>query len=136
MTQPSEKLFLGAQMAAQFFGPEILEDIQKQARDDLPSKVGAEYFAEVCFSGYARPGLKFRDRCLINIGMLIALNRSPELRLHVRAALHNGLSKEEIVEACRHAMVYTGVPAGREALTVVSDVFKEADKTKGQAKLA
>lgn len=95
-------------------------------RDDLPNKVGAEYIAEVCFSSYARPELKFRERSLINIGMLIALNRAPELRIHIRAGLHNGLTEEQIVEVCRHAMIYCGVPAGRDALTVASNVFEEA----------
>lgn len=54
--------------------------------------------------------------------MLTALNRGPELRIHVSAALHNGLSEEEICEACRHAMIYCGVPAGRDALAIASEV--------------
>lgn len=54
--------------------------------------------------------------------MLTALNRGPELRIHVAAALHNGLSEEEICEACRHAMIYCGVPAGRDALAIASEV--------------
>lgn len=92
-------------------------------RDDLPSKVSAEYIAENCFSGYANKTLAFRERSILNLGIMIALNRTPELRIHIQAALHNGLSEEEIVEVCRHAMVYCGVPAGREALAVASDVF-------------
>lgn len=49
--------------------------------------------------------------------MLIALNRDPELHIHIRAVLNNGLQEEQITEACRHAMVYRGVPAGRDALS-------------------
>ncbi len=92
----------------------------------------------MCFSSYARPELQFRDRSLINLGMLIALNRGPELRIHIRAALHNGLSEEQIVEVCRHAMIYCGVPAGRDALAVASDVFEEvrALKKGASAKLS
>ena len=60
------------------------------------------------------------------MGMMIALNRTPELRIHIEAALHNGLSREKIVEVCRHAMVYCGVPAGREALSAASDIFAAA----------
>lgn len=67
----------------------------------------------------------------MNIAMLIALNRTPELRIHIRAAVHNGLSEEDICEACRHAMIYCGVPAGRTALMVASDVIAGLkDKTK------
>lgn len=75
----------------------------------------------------------------MNIAMLIALNRGPELRLHIKAALHNGLQEEHITEACRHAMVYCGVPAGRDALLVASEVFKErktANKRAEGAKLS
>lgn len=54
--------------------------------------------------------------------MLTALNRGPELRIHITAALHNGLTEEEICEACRHPMVYCGVPAGRDALAIASEV--------------
>lgn len=86
---------------------EIIADSEKK-RDDSPSKVGSEYIAETCFSSYARPGLTFQQRSLMNIGMLIALNRGPELRIHIKAALNNGLSEEQITEACRHAMVYCG----------------------------
>lgn len=103
-----------------------------QKRDDLPSKVSAEYIAEVCFSSYSRPGLEFKDRSLMNIAMMIALNRTPELRIHITAALHNGLSEEQVVEACRHAMIYCGVPAGREALAVASDVLHEMKSSVGQ----
>lgn len=58
----------------------------------------------------------------MNIAMLIALNRGPELRIHLRAALHNGLTEEELCEACRHAMVYCGVPAGRDALIMAGEI--------------
>lgn len=79
----------------------------------------------MCFASYARPGLKFRERSLMNIAMLVALGRGPELRIHLKAAAHNGLTEEEICEACRHAMVYCGVPAGRDALLTASEVFEE-----------
>lgn len=61
----------------------------------------------------------------MNIAMLIALNRRPELQIHIRAAYRNGLTEEQICEACRHAMIYCGVPAGRDALFVASDVFAD-----------
>ena len=79
----------------------------------------------VCFASYDRPGLSFRERSLMNLAMLIALNRGAELKIHIRGALHNGCSEEQICEACRHAMVYCGVPAGRDALLIASGVVKE-----------
>jgi len=80
---------------------------------------------ENCFASYDRPGLAFRERSLMNMAMLIALNRGSELKIHIRGALHNGLTEESICEACRHAMIYCGVPAGRDALLIASSVIKE-----------
>ncbi|KAJ5392034.1 Carboxymuconolactone decarboxylase [Penicillium cosmopolitanum] len=119
---PSEKVILGAQMSKEFLGEELLTKLRANTSDDIFTRTSQEYIAEVCFSSYARPGLKFRERSLMNIAMLTALNRGPELRIHVSAALHNGLSEEEICEACRHAMIYCGVPAGRDALAIASEV--------------
>lgn len=83
-----------------------------------------EYIWETCFASYRRPHLKWRERSLMNLAMLIALGRGPELRLHLRAAAHNGLSEETVCEAIRHAMIYCGVPAGRDAMLTASDVFR------------
>jgi 4-carboxymuconolactone decarboxylase len=74
---------------------------------------------------WARPGLSRRDRSLINLGMLTALNRSEELSLHIGAALNNGLSPEEIREALLQASVYCGIPAGLEAFRCAKTVFDE-----------
>lgn len=84
-----------------------------------------QFISEVCWSGYARPGLGFKERALMNIAMLMALGRGPELRIHIRCAVYNGFTEEKVAEACRHAMVYCGVPAGRDALIIASEVFQE-----------
>lgn len=101
-------------------------------RDDIFTRTSQEYIAETCFSSYARPHLAFRDRSLMNIAMLVALNRTNELRIHIRAGLKNGLTEEQFCEACRHTMIYCGVPAGRDALATASEVvaqFKESGET-------
>lgn len=72
----------------------------------------------------------------MNLVMLIALNRGPELRIHIQAALHNGLTEEQICEACRHAMVYCGVPAGRDALMVAGEIFEGRKRKAEGPKLA
>jgi len=61
----------------------------------------------------------------MNIGMLIALRQGNELRIHIRAAVHNGFTEEKICEAIRHAMIYCGVPAGRDAMLIASEVIDE-----------
>jgi len=89
------------------------------------TKTSMEFIYETCFAAYARPGLEFRDRSLMNIAMLIALGRGPELRIHIQAAVNNGLKEEQICEAIRHAMIYCGVPAGRDAMIIASEVFAQ-----------
>lgn len=90
------------------------------------SRPGQELVTEFCW-GYAwtRPGLERRDRSLINIGMLMALNRGPELAIHIRGARNNGLSELEIREAILHATTYCGVPAGVDAMKVAERTLNE-----------
>ncbi|RAL11475.1 putative 4-carboxymuconolactone decarboxylase [Aspergillus homomorphus CBS 101889] len=83
-----------------------------------------------------RSGLDRKQRSLMNIGMLIALNRMPELAVHIRGALRNGLSELEIREAILHATVYCGAPAGMEAMRTADRVLNEmAEKGEYQRKL-
>jgi len=78
--------------------------------------------------GYAwnRPGLERKTRSLLNLAMLTALNRSAELRLHVKGALANGVTVDEIREVLIQATVYCGIPAGLEAFKVANQVLQEA----------
>ena len=62
---------------------------------------------------------------MLNIGILMALNRGPELSAHIRGAINNGLTEEEISEAIRHTMIYAGVPSGVEAFKIAGRVIRE-----------
>jgi 4-carboxymuconolactone decarboxylase len=86
---------------------------------------------EYCW-GYVwtRPGLTLRDRSLVNIGMISALNRPHELKLHVKAALTNGLTREEIREVLLQVAVYCGVPAGIDSVRIAREAFAEVDQAK------
>jgi len=77
--------------------------------------------------GYAwtRPGLELKTRSLLNLAMLTALNRPNELKLHVRGALRNGVSVDEIKEALLQATVYCGIPAGLDAFKAANQVLEE-----------
>ncbi|MDB5803231.1 MAG: pcaC1 [Betaproteobacteria bacterium] len=84
---------------------------------------------EYCWGAvWGRPGLERRERSILNLGMLIALNRGSELKLHVRGALNNGISREEISEIILQTAIYCGVPAGLEATRIAREVFAEVDK--------
>src|SRR6202034_2020911 len=70
-----------------------------------------------------RPGLDRRTRSLLNLAMLTALGKPAELKLHVRGALTNGVTVEEIKEVLLHASVYCGIPAGLEAFRSAHEVL-------------
>ena len=74
---------------------------------------------------WTRPGLDRRTRSMITVAMLIALNREEELVLHLRGALNNGVSKDEIKEVLLQVAVYCGVPAANSAFRVAAKVFAE-----------
>lgn len=82
---------------------------------------------------WSRPGLSRRDRSLLNLGMISALNRPHELKLHVKAALRNGLTREEIGEALLQVAVYCGVPAGIDSTRIAREAFAELDLKEGSA---
>ena len=77
---------------------------------------------------WARPGLSRKTRSLLNLAMLTALNRPHELELHVRGALRNGVSREEIREVFLQAAIYAGVPAANESFRIARKVFAEEPK--------
>jgi 4-carboxymuconolactone decarboxylase len=76
---------------------------------------------------WARPGLDRRTRSAITLMALIALNREHELAMHIRAALRNGLSREEIGEVLLQSAVYCGVPAANGAFKVFREVMAEEE---------
>ena len=76
---------------------------------------------------WARPGLPRQTRSLITLAMLVALNRGDEFRLHLRAALRNGVSRDEIKEVLLQSAIYCGVPAANTAFHLATEVFRELD---------
>ena len=76
---------------------------------------------------WARPGLDRRTRSAITLMALIALNREHELAMHIRAALRNGLSREEIREVLLQSAIYCGVPAANGAFAIFKDVMAEEE---------
>ena len=74
---------------------------------------------------WSRPGLARRTRSLITVAMLVALNREEELQMHLRAALKNGVSQEEIRETLLQSAIYCGVPAANSAFRIAQQVFSE-----------
>lgn len=78
-------------------------------------------------SVWQRPGLELAERSMLTVVMLVALNRPHELKLHLRGALNNGVSREKIRECLLHAGVYCGMPAAVDAFRVARELFVELD---------
>ena len=85
-----------------------------------------ELVTQYCWGDvWNRPGLDRRTRSMLNLAMLTALNRPHELKLHVKGALNNGVSKEEIREVLLQTAIYCGVPAAVDSFRNAREVFKE-----------
>jgi 4-carboxymuconolactone decarboxylase len=77
---------------------------------------------------WSRPGLPRKTRSMIAVAMMVAMNRSEELKLHLRAAANNGVTRKEIQEVLLQSAIYCGVPAANSAFHMAEEVFAEKDK--------
>ncbi len=85
-----------------------------------------ELVTQYCWGDvWNRPGLDRRTRSLLNLAMLTALNRPHELKLHIKGALNNGVTKDEMREVFLQALVYCGAPAAVDSFRTAREVFKE-----------
>ncbi|HJQ84429.1 MAG TPA: 4-carboxymuconolactone decarboxylase [Candidatus Binatia bacterium] len=88
-----------------------------------------ELVTEYCWGAvWTRPGLPRKTRSLLNLAMLTALNRPHELKLHVRGALRNGCTRDEIMEVLLQAAIYCGVPAAIDGFRSAREVLEEGGK--------
>ncbi len=76
---------------------------------------------------WSRPGLPRQTRSLVTLALMAALNRGDEFRMHVRAALDNGVTRKEISELLLHTALYAGLPAANTAYHLAEDVFAALD---------
>jgi 4-carboxymuconolactone decarboxylase len=79
---------------------------------------------------WTREGLSRHTRSLLTVGLMVALNRGDEFRLHVRAAFSNGVTRDEIREVLLHCAVYAGVPAANSAFHMAEEVFAQMEAQK------
>lgn len=78
---------------------------------------------------WTRPGLPRHTRSLLTIGLMVALNRGEELRLHLQAARNNGVTADEIREVLMHCAIYCGVPAANAAFHAAKEILKEQESS-------
>ncbi len=114
----------GLRVRREVLGDEYVDRSLKSA-DDLSMPI-QKLVTEYCWGEiWSRPELDRRTRSLVNIAMLTALNRPHEIRIHVRGALNNKCSKEEIREVVMQTAIYCGVPACIDSMKIAMEVFEE-----------
>ncbi len=87
-----------------------------------------EYATEACWGMiWTRPGLPRKTRSLLNIAMISALNRPHELKLHIKSAFTNGVTRDEIKEVLLQVACYAGVPAGGASFRLAREAFAEME---------
>ena len=123
----NEKFEKGLALRKQVLGAEYVE--KSMASADSFSMPMQELSTEYCWGHvWTRPGLQLRERSLINIAMISALNRPHELKLHIKGALTNGVTREEIREVLMQVGIYAGIPAAVDSFRLAREAFAELDK--------
>jgi 4-carboxymuconolactone decarboxylase len=113
----------GLKTRAEVLGKPWVE--KSMASVDPFSEEFSELLNTYCWNDiWNRPGLPRKMRSVLNLGMLCALNREHELKLHIRGALNNGLTKDEIKEVFLQVAIYCGVPAAVVAFRAAKEVFQ------------
>ena len=120
MTEPNE----GMKVRRQVLGDEHVDRALAES-DDFSGEWQDFVTQQAWGAVWTRPGLSLRERSLITVALLTALGRDEELPLHVRGALRNGLTPDEIREVIMHASVYAGIPAGNSAMRVAARTLRE-----------
>ncbi|MDT2005673.1 4-carboxymuconolactone decarboxylase [Rhodococcus opacus] len=114
----------GRRIMSELMGADYVEK-KDQTRNDF-NDVIHDYSIEVCFGRiWAREGIDRKQRSIVNIAMLTALNRQAQLAHHVEGALTNGCTVTEIQEVLLQAAVYCGLPAAGEAFRIAENVLRE-----------
>ena len=117
----------GLEVRKATLGKEFVENAIASA-DDFNRPL-QEFVTEYCWGACSgREGLSKKTRSMLNLAMISALNRPHELKMHVKGALTNGVTRDEIREIFFAVAVYCGVPAGVDSFRVAREVFAELDK--------
>ncbi|MBU9381228.1 MULTISPECIES: carboxymuconolactone decarboxylase family protein [Burkholderia] len=128
MTMPSEfdtpQFAKGLAVRREVLGAAYVDKSVNEVEDFM--KPMQKITTEWCWGEiWTRDGLERRVRSMINLAMLTALNRPHEIALHVRGALNNGVTVDEIQEVLLQACIYCGVPAALDAFKVAADVVRQ-----------
>jgi 4-carboxymuconolactone decarboxylase len=117
----------GLEVRSAVLGKEYVENSLRTA--DAFNKPFQEMVTEYCWGAvWGREELPRKTRSMLNIAMIAVLNRPHELKLHIKGALTNGVSKDEIREILMQVAIYAGVPAAVDSFRLAREAFAELDK--------
>jgi len=123
----SESLDRARELRRQLMGDALVERMNQTVYADPIMKKFTDLAAETVFAAlWSRPGLDLKTRTLVCVVSDAATGRAPELAIHLRMALRQGWTEDELVEVLLHLSGYVGVPLVREALITAKEVFAEA----------
>ncbi|MGE0565038.1 MAG: carboxymuconolactone decarboxylase family protein [Pseudolabrys sp.] len=119
----------GLKLRREVLGAEYVDGSMKNANDFM---MAFQHMTTEIAWGYAwgRPTLDRKTRSMLNLAMLTALGKAPEIKLHVRGAINNGVTVDEIKEVLIHAGAYCGIPAALDAFKAANETLKEMGKVK------
>ena len=117
----------GMEIRKSVLGKEFVEKSFAAADDfNMPMQ---DLTTEYCWGAvWGRDGLPKKTRSMLNLAMLSALNRPHELKMHIKGALTNGVTKDEIREVLLQVAIYCGIPAGVDSFRIARETFAELDK--------
>ena len=117
----------GMEIRKSVLGKEFVEKSFASADDfNMPMQ---QLTTEYCWGAvWGREGLPKKTRSMLNLAMLSALNRPHELKMHIKGALTNGVTKDEIREVLLQVAIYCGIPAGVDSFRIARETFAELDK--------
>ena len=118
----------GMEVRRQVLGDEHVDEAIRTTTEltaDFQSFITRYAWGEI----WTRPGLPRHTRSLLTLGLMVALNRPDEFRLHLRAAFNNGVTRDEVREVLMHCAIYAGVPAANSAFHWAEEVFAQMDES-------
>jgi 4-carboxymuconolactone decarboxylase len=121
----------GLAVRKKVMGEKYVNDSLANAKADKFMQPLQQFLTENAWGAvWVRDGLSLKTRSMLNLAILTAINRPNELKLHIRGAINNGVTKEEMQEIFLQCGVYCGAPAALESFKVAQQVFKEDEATK------
>lgn len=126
----NETFKAGLAVRKKVLGEQYVEDALAKV-DDFTAPL-QQYLTEHAWGAtWVREGLTLKQRSMLNLGILTAINRPHELKIHIRGAINNGVTKEEMREIFLHCGVYCGAPAALESFKIAQQVFAEMQASAG-----